>query len=278
MQRKYFEHSRFIGFVVFTELRKKKETLRRGDDLSESIMQDESDNEVQDKLLVEELTEEEVKPIAESPSDETFFASFKRGVKEILTSNYFTKEYAEMSIIGKIMFFFVGSHFELILKLSIPPYDKRKWDKRLAVLFPIFGGLLTFVQMRIFHIGVLGITFLVSIIFSYLIHLSTTKEKAPDFLLLFMFIGFVQSVQWMWFLCNISVDIFRLFVELSKIEPAYVGLTIMACANSIGDVISDTTMARMGYSVMAITASFAGPIFNIMVGIGVTMTRSIIKQ
>ena len=79
-------------------------------------------------------------------------------------------------------------------------------------------------------------------------------------------------------MCNISVDIFKLFVELSKIEPPYVGLIIMACINSIGGVISDITMARMGYSVMAITASFAGPIFNIMVGIGVTMTCSIIKQ
>eukprot|EP00826_Nyctotherus_ovalis_P001606 TRINITY_DN10268_c0_g4_i7.p1 TRINITY_DN10268_c0_g4~~TRINITY_DN10268_c0_g4_i7.p1 ORF type:complete len:235 (+),score=69.77 TRINITY_DN10268_c0_g4_i7:952-1656(+) len=228
-------------------------------------------------MMEEELTEEETKPVAQPPN-ENCFASFKRNAGEILAATYFTKEYTSMSWMGKILFFFVGSHIELLLKLSIPPYDKRKWDKRLAVLFPIFGGLLTFIQMRIFHVGVLGITFLVSLVFSWLIYISTSRDKAPDFLLLFMLIGFIQSVQWMWFLCNISVDIFKLFVEISKIQPAYVGLTIMACANSIGDIVSDTTMARMGYSVMAITASFAGPIFNIMVGIGITMTRSIINQ
>lgn len=52
----------------------------------------------------------------------------------------------------------------------------------------------------------------------------------------------------------------------------------MACANSIGDIISDTTMARLGYSVMAITAAFAGPIFNIMMGVGITITRNAIKK
>ncbi len=183
-----------------------------------------------------------------------------------------------MSWFGKVLFCFAGSHFELLLKLSIPPYDKNRWDRRLAVIFPIFGGLLTFVQMRVFNLGVLLITFAVSVACSVMIYLSTEKKKAPSYLLVFMFIGFVQSVQWMWFLCNISVDIFKLFIELSDIEPAYVGLTFMAGANSIGDIISDTTMARMGYSVMAITAAFAGPIFNIMMGVGITMTRNIIKR
>lgn len=82
----------------------------------------------------------------------------------------------------------------------------------------------------------------------------------------------------MWFLCNISVDIFKLFVELADIPPAYVGLTFMASANSIGDIISDVTMARLGFSVMAMTATFAGPIFNIMMGVGITMTRNVLKR
>jgi len=183
-----------------------------------------------------------------------------------------------MSWFGKGMFLVVGSHYEMFLKLSIPPYDKKKWDRRLAVLFPIFGGLLTFVQLRIFHVAVLLITLAVSIVLSVLIYYATEKKKAPNFLIAFMFIGFIQSVQWMWFLCNISVDIFKLFIELSEVEPAYVGLTFMAGANSIGDIVSDITMARMGYSVMAITAAFAGPIFNIMMGVGITMTRNILKQ
>lgn len=137
---------------------------------------------------------------------------------------------------------------------------------------------MTFVQMRIFNLMLLLGILILGIGFSIFISKVTIKEKPPDFLLIFMFIGFIQSVQWMWFLCNISVDIFKFFVELSNIQPAYVGLTFMAIANSIGDIISDTTMARLGYSVMAITAAFAGPIFNIMLGVGITMTRNIIKK
>ena len=166
-----------------------------------------------------------------------------------------------MSRCGKI-FFLVGRNFELFLKLSIPPFDQHKWNQIHAVLFPIFGSLLIFIQIRMFDTTTLLITLGISLIFSGLIYYSTEKRKAPNYLIIFMFIAFIQSVQWMWFLCNVSVDIFKLFVELSDIEPTYVGLTFMACANSVCDIVSDSTMARKGYSVMAITAAFAGPIFK----------------
>lgn len=206
------------------------------------------------------------------------FTAFKKDVIEMFQTTYYIEEYKEMSWFGKLMFYFVGGHFEMMLKLSIPPYDAAKWDRRFAILFPIFGGLLTFVQMRMFNGTVLLVVLIISSLLSVLLYFITDKKKAPKFLIVFMFIGFIQSVQWMWFLCNISVDIFKLYTELTDVEPAYVGLTFMAGANSIGDIVSDTTMARLGYSVMAITAAFAGPIFNIMMGIGITTTRNIIKK
>eukprot|EP01022_Parablepharisma_sp_SALTPOND_P004491 TRINITY_DN120394_c0_g1_i1.p1 TRINITY_DN120394_c0_g1~~TRINITY_DN120394_c0_g1_i1.p1 ORF type:complete len:614 (-),score=10.35 TRINITY_DN120394_c0_g1_i1:170-1915(-) len=274
---------RFIAYVVVSELRKKKKMvfLTVEERMKSSIIQDTS--LISTEIAAEPLPKIEAKPETETALEASeppkgLWQQIKRDAEDILSSTYYIKEYNEMTWFGKGLFLLVGGHFELLLKLSIPPYDKNRWDRRLAILFPVFGGLLTFVQMRVFHIEVLAITFVISLVLSGLIYYSTKKDRPPEYLLLFMFIGFVQSVQWMWFLCNISVDIFKLFIELSDIEPAYVGLTFMACANSIGDIVSDTTMARMGYSVMAITASFAGPIFNVMMGVGITMTRNILKR
>mmetsp|Transcript_10972 Transcript_10972/g.25480 ORF Transcript_10972/g.25480 Transcript_10972/m.25480 type:complete len:124 (+) Transcript_10972:1495-1866(+) len=46
------------------------------------------------------------------------------------------------------------------------------------------------------------------------------------------------------------------------------GLTILAWGNSMGDLSADVTMARKGLANMAMTACFAGPVFNILIGLG----------
>jgi len=50
------------------------------------------------------------------------------------------------------------------------------------------------------------------------------------------------------------------------------GLTILAWGNSSQDLIANMTVARKGLSTMAMTASFAGPVFNILVGLGIGMS------
>ena len=46
------------------------------------------------------------------------------------------------------------------------------------------------------------------------------------------------------------------------------GLTVLAWGNSMGDLSANMTMANKGLANMAITACFAGPVFNILVGLG----------
>jgi sodium/potassium/calcium exchanger 6 len=56
----------------------------------------------------------------------------------------------------------------------------------------------------------------------------------------------------------------------SKLDPAVLGLTVLAWGNSLVDYMNNTAMAgrsRCGSS-MAMTACFAGPLFNMLVGLG----------
>jgi sodium/potassium/calcium exchanger 6 len=54
------------------------------------------------------------------------------------------------------------------------------------------------------------------------------------------------------------------------------GITILAWGNSSQDMIANMTVAKKGLSAMAITASFAGPVFNILIGLGIGL--SILSQ
>ncbi|KAK3062147.1 hypothetical protein LTR53_019496, partial [Teratosphaeriaceae sp. CCFEE 6253] len=51
---------------------------------------------------------------------------------------------------------------------------------------------------------------------------------------------------------------------------AIMGLTIFAVGNSLGDLVADVTVARLGYPVMALSACFGGPMLNILLGIGLS--------
>lgn len=50
------------------------------------------------------------------------------------------------------------------------------------------------------------------------------------------------------------------------------GLTILAWGNSMGDLSVDVTMAKKGLANVAMTACYAGPVFNILVGLGADFT------
>ena len=47
--------------------------------------------------------------------------------------------------------------------------------------------------------------------------------------------------------------------------PQVLGLTVLAWGNSIGDMSTNLAMARKGLANMAMTACYAGPVFNLLV-------------
>ena len=54
------------------------------------------------------------------------------------------------------------------------------------------------------------------------------------------------------------------------ISDAILGLTIFAVGSSLGDLVANITVARLGYPVMALSACFGGPLLNILLGIGLS--------
>ena len=55
-------------------------------------------------------------------------------------------------------------------------------------------------------------------------------------------------------------------------------LQVLAWGNSIGDFVSNLTMARQGFPRMAVGAAFGGPMMNILIGIGVSCTARCISD
>jgi Ca2+/Na+ antiporter len=55
-------------------------------------------------------------------------------------------------------------------------------------------------------------------------------------------------------------------------------LTIIAWGNCLGDLAADVAMTKKGFGEMAITGCIAGPIFNVLIGIGLSNLIGIMNE
>lgn len=84
--------------------------------------------------------------------------------------------------------------------------------------------------------------------------------------------GFVVSVMWIMTIVDEVVSILQTVGIIVGLSDAILGLTVFAVGNSLGDLVANITIARLGHPVMAISACFAGPMLNLLLGIGISGT------
>ncbi|EPQ29583.1 uncharacterized protein PFL1_02802 [Pseudozyma flocculosa PF-1] len=84
--------------------------------------------------------------------------------------------------------------------------------------------------------------------------------------------GFLVSVMWIMTIVDEVVSILQTVGLIVGISDAILGLTVFAVGNSLGDLVANVTIARLGHPVMAISACFAGPLLNLLLGIGISGT------
>lgn len=85
-------------------------------------------------------------------------------------------------------------------------------------------------------------------------------------------LGFGLGLVWIVVLVDGVLALLRAFGYLYHWSEAILGLTLFALGNSLGDVVTNLSIARLGHPVMALTACFASPMTNLLLGIGFSAT------
>ncbi|KAJ5312302.1 hypothetical protein N7508_003132 [Penicillium antarcticum] len=81
-------------------------------------------------------------------------------------------------------------------------------------------------------------------------------------------LGFLVAISWIATIATEVVSLLKTIGVILNISDSLLGLTIFAVGNSLGDLVADITVAKLGYPVMALSACFGGPMLNILLGIG----------
>lgn len=93
---------------------------------------------------------------------------------------------------------------------------------------------------------------LISLILLAVLLLSTTPDKKPRYHFLFCFLGFIISIAWISTIAEEVVGVLKAAGVILGMSEAILGLTVFAVGNSVGDLVADITVARLGYPVMAL--------------------------
>ncbi|KAK6704591.1 hypothetical protein SNK05_008507 [Fusarium graminearum] len=106
----------------------------------------------------------------------------------------------------------------------------------------------------------------------------TLEDRPPRYHYMLCFMGFIISIAWISTIAGEVVGVLKTVGVILNISEALLGLTIFAAGNSVGDLVADITVARLGYPVMALSACFGGPMLNILLGIGIGGVMMMVKK
>lgn len=83
-------------------------------------------------------------------------------------------------------------------------------------------------------------------------------------------IGFVASALWIYVTVGEVVHMLRVVGDLVGLSDTLLGLTVFTFGNSLGDVVTNIAVARMGHPLMSFSACFASPMVNMLLGVGLS--------
>ncbi|GMS89324.1 hypothetical protein PENTCL1PPCAC_11499 [Pristionchus entomophagus] len=171
-----------------------------------------------------------------------------------------------------------------IFKLTIPLAESR-WSKPMAIIHSILAPqcILFNTQFLLFvpiegGPGLYAYVPIISILLIIFILCTTSMDQEPRFYkMTYSLAGFVMSVAWIYCISSEVVDVVDMLGIVSGINQAVLGLTIIAWANSVGDLVADISVAKQGFPRMAMAASIGGPLFNQLIGFGLPFTIAKLK-
>ena len=105
----------------------------------------------------------------------------------------------------------------------------------------------------------------------FILGLISTRGLPPSYIGIFIVFSIIFSINFISWISNFIVDFLNILGFATYLDTSFLGITILAFGNSVGDLIADTTMAQKNKGEMAITGTFSSQTFNLLVGLGCSL-------
>ncbi|GFQ81350.1 hypothetical protein TNCT_115792 [Trichonephila clavata] len=157
----------------------------------------------------------------------------------------------------------------LIFTVPVVDYenDKNNWCRPLNVLHILSAPMFVILALGYNDFYVQGfplwaIVFFISIALAVVVFFTSSDDIPPIYHCVYGYFGFATSVIWVYLLASEIVSLLQTIGVIFKLSDTILGLTVLAWGNSIGDFISNLSVARQGYPRMGISACYGGPLLT----------------
>ena len=113
--------------------------------------------------------------------------------------------------------------------------------------------------------------------FSLLIYYYELKREINEYPIIIHFSTLILSIVWIWFTANILISLLMTISNIININKYFLGMTILTYGNSISDLMLNLSLVNLGYSEMALSGSISGPLFNLLIGLGIPLIKFNVK-
>jgi Ca2+/Na+ antiporter len=120
-----------------------------------------------------------------------------------------------------------------------------------------------------YSLGVLLILIIISVINCKY----TYRNRTPKWRTLIALIAFVMSIFWIWFVAKILIEVLDLIGVLFDVPGFFLGMTLLSLGNSLPDLTLNSSLAKAGFGRMGLAGSIAGPLFNLLIGLGASLIK-----
>lgn len=190
------------------------------------------------------------------------------------------KETGNLSIIDRILdvLTFPLRFFPMI---TIPNLEKEEVDKPWSPLLTISGSLISIFFIsgfeftyKLFGVNAYLLAAILGVICAGVAFLLKSKDMRIFEWILVPF-ALVASIMWLKGSAGTVVDIIEYISQVYGINKVLLGATFLGIGNTLADFFANSSLAALGYGVMACTGSIAGQLFNLLASIPINVINSV---
>lgn len=175
---------------------------------------------------------------------------------------------------------------QIILAITVPVVDfeheKNNWCKPLNVIncitAPMTISFVIFKNQQMYGVPVPIIGFVIGVVLATAVIWTSTNDQVPKYHFGFALLAFFTGVCFIYAACRELIAVLKAVGIDRHIDDSVLGLTVLAWGSSIGDLITDSMVAKQGYPEMAIAAAFAGPMLNLLIGLGSAFSVRLLRE
>jgi len=191
-------------------------------------------------------------------------------------------QWDDMSKFGQVLYVLMLP-ISLLMYITVPHPEDEAYNKWVLAVATALSPLTIFWAFNLFleeNIWIaLAVVLPVFVIFGILVAIFAKPEGLPRGLqFVFIFWGFVSSMMWIYYTADEVVALLQALAEMIGVSSTIMGLTVLAWGNCIGDFVADMTVSNQGYPEMGIAATYGGPLFNLLIGMGLGGTIASIEE